>query len=150
VLLESRERAGLTQLQSGDARRGGDAAQAAGVQAVASGADGSPDQDVGEPDRGVGARDRRPSAPYIPALARLLDLEPLVLYEVDPAAPPFTALRLAAELTLEALTDATGISYTSLNRMDGARCDGTAGRRGGPACHGAAGDDLLAAIARDR
>jgi transcriptional regulator with XRE-family HTH domain len=32
-------------------------------------------------------------------------------------APPFTALRLAAGLTLQALADAVGLSYTSLYRM---------------------------------
>lgn len=57
-----------------------------------------------------------PSAPYIPTLAQLLGVAPLELFEVDPAAPPFTALRLAAGLTLDALAKSTGISYTTLHR----------------------------------
>lgn len=68
---------------------------------------------IGAWERGVDA----PSASYIPTLAQLLDLEPLSLFEVDPAAPPFTALRLAAGLTLQALARSSGLSYTSLHRM---------------------------------
>lgn len=58
-----------------------------------------------------------PSAPYIPPLARVLGLNPLVLFVVDPTAPTFTALRLAAGKTIVALAKSTGISYTSLHRM---------------------------------
>jgi hypothetical protein len=42
----------------------------------------------------------------------VLGVEPLALFDVDPAEPSFTALRMAAGLTLQALSDATGISYT--------------------------------------
>lgn len=58
-----------------------------------------------------------PSAPYVPPLARVLGLAPLALFVVDPAAPTFSALRLAAGKTIVALAEATGISYTSLHRM---------------------------------
>lgn len=57
-----------------------------------------------------------PSATYIPTLARLVGVGPLELFDVDPAAPPFTALRMAAGLTLDALAKSTGISYTTLHR----------------------------------
>jgi transcriptional regulator with XRE-family HTH domain len=50
-------------------------------------------------------------------LARVLGVEPLALFDVDQARPPFTALRLASGCTLQALSEATGISYTSLHRM---------------------------------
>lgn len=60
-----------------------------------------------------------PSARYVPILARLLDVEPLALFEVDAAAPPFTALRLAAGFTLKDLSGAAAISFTSL-ASDGA------------------------------
>ena len=68
---------------------------------------------IGAWERGIDT----PSATYIPILARVLRVEPLELFDVDPAAPPFTALRMAAGLTLQALSEATGISYTSLHRM---------------------------------
>lgn len=68
---------------------------------------------IGAWERGV----ESPSASYIPTLARLLDLNPLDLYDIDPQAPPFTALRLAAGLTLDSLAKSTGIPYTSLHRM---------------------------------
>ena len=58
-----------------------------------------------------------PSAPYVPTLARVLGLDPLALFVVDPAGPTFTALRLAAGKTIVALAESTGISYTSLHRM---------------------------------
>ena len=58
-----------------------------------------------------------PSAPNVPTLARLLGVEPLDLYDVNPSAPSFTALRFAAGMTLQSLAEATGISYTSLHRM---------------------------------
>lgn len=47
----------------------------------------------------------------------MLGVEPLDLFAVDPGEPSFRALRLAAGLTLQALAEATGISYTSLHRM---------------------------------
>lgn len=117
VLLDARGRAGLTQLQLAtladeaaprrqqESTRSADEDRARRIRTWES--------RIGAWERGVDA----PSATYIPTLARLLDLEPLALFEVDPSSPPFTALRLAAGFTLQALADATGISYTSLHRM---------------------------------
>ncbi len=68
---------------------------------------------IGAWERGIDT----PSATYIPTLARVLSVDPLTLFDVDPAAPPFTGLRMAAGLTLQALSEATKISYTSLHRM---------------------------------
>jgi transcriptional regulator with XRE-family HTH domain len=63
-------------------------------------------------ERGVDA----PTAPYVPVLARVLKIDPFTLFDVDPAAPPFTALRLARGWTLTALADETAINYSSLHR----------------------------------
>ncbi|WAX58489.1 helix-turn-helix domain-containing protein [Jatrophihabitans cynanchi] len=63
-------------------------------------------------ERGVDA----PTAPYIPMVARALKINPLDLFDVDPAAPPFTALRLVRGWTLTALAQETGINYSSLHR----------------------------------
>ena len=62
-------------------------------------------------ERGIGASTVR-RRPDIPTLARVLGVAPLVLFDVDPDAPSFTALRMAAGLTLQALSEATAISYT--------------------------------------
>jgi transcriptional regulator with XRE-family HTH domain len=84
-------------------------------------------------------------------LAKVLNIEPLALFEVDPAAPPFTALRLAAGLTLQALAESTGISYTSLHRMvrgamrlPGEAAEQLAGKLGVTV------PELVASIERDR
>jgi transcriptional regulator with XRE-family HTH domain len=118
VLLEARQRANLTQLQLATRAEAatpverypmstGDSAEAR-VRRIAAW-----ESRIGAWERGIDA----PSAAYIPTLARVLDVEPLALFDVDPAAPSFTALRLAAGLTLQALAAASGISYTSLHRM---------------------------------
>jgi transcriptional regulator with XRE-family HTH domain len=115
TLLEARQQAGLTQVQL-----------AALADAAAKPTDLAPD-DPEERARRVEAWASRisaweggvdaPSAPYVPPLARVLGIDPLALFVVDPAAPTFTALRLAAGKTIVALADATGIAYTSLHRM---------------------------------
>lgn len=118
VLLEARERAKLTQLQL--ATLAEDAAPHERRAATKAARSDERARRIGAWESRIGAWERgidAPSATYIPTLARVLDVEPLALFEVDPAAPPFTALRLAAGLTLQALAEATGISYTSLHRM---------------------------------
>ena len=118
VLLEARQRANLTQLQLAT---WADAATPVERQAVST---GDPAEErmrrIAAWESRIGAWERgidTPSATYIPTLAGVLGVEPLALFDVDPAAPSFTALRLAAGLTLQALSRATGISYTSLHRM---------------------------------
>jgi hypothetical protein len=59
---------------------------------------------IGAWERGIDT----PSATYIPTLAGVLGVEPLALFDVDPAAPSFTVLRMAAGVTLQALSKATG------------------------------------------
>jgi transcriptional regulator with XRE-family HTH domain len=118
VLLEARKRANLTQLQLATLAE----------EASPAGQEKEPKGDPVEEraqrisawESRIGAWERgidTPSATYIPTLARVLAVEPLALFDVDPAAPPFTALRLLAGLTLQALSEAAGISYTSLHRM---------------------------------
>ncbi len=115
ALLEARQQAGLTQVQLAalavaaatptDLARDDPEEQARRVDAWAS--------RISAWEGGVDA----PSAPYVPNLARVLGLAPLAFFVVDPAAPTFTALRLAAGKTIVALAESTGISYTSLHRM---------------------------------
>ena len=114
VLIEARERAKLTQRQlamlaedvsSTTYRHVGDQERVRRV--------GAWEGRIGAWERGIDA----PSAAYVPVLARVLEIDPLLMFDVDPSAPPFTALRLAAGLTLQALARETGTSYTSLHRM---------------------------------
>lgn len=63
-------------------------------------------------ERGVDA----PTAPYVPLLARALNIDPLILFDVDPAAPPFAVLRVVRGWTLSALAEETGLNYSSLHR----------------------------------
>jgi transcriptional regulator with XRE-family HTH domain len=63
-------------------------------------------------ERGVDA----PTAPYVPLLARALTIDPLILFDVDPAAPPFAVLRIVRGWTLSALAEETGLNYSSLHR----------------------------------
>lgn len=117
VLLEARERAKLTQLQlatlaeSTTQRRHSGSTRTRAAET--SRRIRTWESRIGAWERGVDA----PSAPYIPTLARLLDLEPLSLFEVDPAGAAIYGEGLAAGLTLQALADAVGLSYTSLYRM---------------------------------
>lgn len=151
MLLEARERSGLTQLQlavlAEDAveprdGRSADLADNERARRVLAW-----ESRIGAWERGIDA----PSATYIPTLAQVLGVEPLELFDVDPDAPPFTALRLAAGLTLQALAESTEVSYTSLHRMvrGVARLsDEVAGRLA--AALGVSVEDLVAAIERDQ
>src|SRR6476659_6642282 len=96
LLLEGRQRAQLTQLEL--ATLAEEAARAA-RQPVSK---GNPAEErtrrvsawenrIGAWERGIDA----PSATYIPTLARVLFVDPLTLFDVDPAAPHFTGLRMA-------------------------------------------------------
>jgi transcriptional regulator with XRE-family HTH domain len=152
ALLEARERAGLTQLQLATL------ADRAFPRTPPRGSKLSPEDEAVRRIRTWDSRIRAwergidaPSAPYIPTLAQLLDLPPLSLFDIDPAAPTFTALRLAAGLTLQALADRTGLPYTSLHRMVRGVTQmptGTAGRLA--EALGVTRDELLASVARDR
>lgn len=117
VLLDARRKAKLTQLQLAtravEAIDGGRSAATGSESESVARRIRSWESRIGAWERGVDA----PTAPYVPTLARLLRVKPLSLFEVDPAEPPFTALRLAAGWTLQALAEATGLSYTSLYRM---------------------------------
>jgi transcriptional regulator with XRE-family HTH domain len=152
VLLEARERAKLTQLQLAMM------CEAAAPQQQRPPAKGAANDErarrVGAWESRVGAWERgidAPSATYVPTLARVLDVEPLALFDVDLAAPPFTALRLAAGLTLQALAEATGISYTSLHRMvrGVSRLSGQAAEQLASTL-GVTVPELVASIERDR
>lgn len=151
AVLEARERAGLTQLQlatladeATPRTRAGSSQSPAGETARRI---RTWESRIGAWERGIDA----PSATYIPTLAKLLDLAPLSLFDVDPAAPPFTALRLAAGLTLQALAKATGVSYTSLHRMVRGVTQIPAETAAELASAlGVTRDELLAAVARDR
>ncbi len=122
VLLEARERAGLSQVELATL-----AEQATAVKPDKASKQRSAKAIAEETRRRVrtwqsrlGAWERgvdSPSAAYVPMLARLVDVPPLAFYDVDPVAPSFTALRFARGLTLRELADATGVSYTSLHRM---------------------------------
>jgi len=151
VLLQARERANLTQLELA-------------TLAAVGARDGnrSPDSDrpaeqarrirtwesrIGAWERGID----QPSAQAVPVFARLLGIPPLALFDVNPSSPPVTALRFAAGLTLQALADTTGLSYTSLHRMLRGVTqmpNETAGRLA--EALGVTTDELLASIARER
>ena len=117
VLLEARERAKLTQPQlailADEATRANDPHSDNDQSAQQARRIRTWESRIGAWERGID----QPSATAIPILARLLGVEPLALFEIDPVAPPITALRLAAGFTLQALSDATNISYTTLHRM---------------------------------
>jgi transcriptional regulator with XRE-family HTH domain len=81
----------------------------------------------------------------------LLGADPFELYDVDPSAPTFTALRFAAGMTLKTLAKTTGISYTSLHRMvRGVTELSPDAVNSLSAALGASPTDILAAVERDR
>lgn len=152
VLLEARERAKLTQLKLATLCE--NASSQVGRLSTTSARDDEHVRRIGAWESRIGAWERgidAPSATYVPILATVLDVEPLALFEVDPAAPPFTALRMAAGLTLQALAEATGISYTSLYRMvrGVSRLSGEAAEQLADRL-GVTVPELVASIGRDR
>lgn len=75
---------------------------------------GTLDRRVGEWERG----EQQPRPHYLVALAAALDVDPLELLDVDLAAPPLLALRLAAGMTLRELAEASGIPFSSYRRFE--------------------------------
>jgi transcriptional regulator with XRE-family HTH domain len=60
----------------------------------------------------------QPSAAYVPELARALGVNALFLYGAAAEDPDFKALRLAAGLSLRALAAASGVPYTTCQRIE--------------------------------
>lgn len=75
---------------------------------------GTLDRRVGEWERG----EQQPRPRYLQAIAAALNVDPLELLDVDPRDPPLLALRLAAGLTLRELAAASGIPYSSYQRLE--------------------------------
>lgn len=78
---------------------------------------GSPGRElrVGEWERG----EAQPRPQHLARLAAALDVDPLELLDIDPAAPPpLLALRIAAGLTLEQVSQVTGLSVTAYRRLE--------------------------------
>ena len=69
---------------------------------------------VGEWERG----EAQPRPQHLARLAAALGVEPLELLDVDPSDPPLIALRIAAGLTLERVSRATGLSVTAYRRLE--------------------------------
>lgn len=152
VLLEARERSGLTQLQL---------AMLANRAFPRNPIDESklkPEDEaarrlrtwesrIGAWERGVDS----PSAPYIPTLASLVGVEPLELFEVDRAAPTFTALRMAAGMTTAAIAEVAGIPHTTLHRkLRGVTAFPAEAVERLAVALGTSPAEILAAIERDR
>ncbi len=75
---------------------------------------GTRDRRVGEWERG----EQQPRPQYLLAIAAALNVAPLELLDVDPQDPPLLALRLAAGLTLRELAAASGIPFSSYQRLE--------------------------------
>lgn len=77
---------------------------------------GSPGRElrVGEWERG----EAQPRPQHLTRLASALGVAPLELLDVDPAEPPLLALRIAAGLTLEQVSQVTGLSVTAYRRLE--------------------------------
>jgi transcriptional regulator with XRE-family HTH domain len=63
----------------------------------------------------------QPRPSLIPALAEALDVSPLALLDVDEAAPPLRAVRIAAGLTLTELARRAEVTYGVCQRLDAGR-----------------------------
>lgn len=77
---------------------------------------GSPGRElrVGEWERG----EVQPRPQFLARLAAALGVPPLELLDVDAADPPLIALRLAAGLTLDQVSQVTGLSITAYRRLE--------------------------------
>jgi transcriptional regulator with XRE-family HTH domain len=69
---------------------------------------------VSEWERGVAA----PHPSFIPALAAALGMDALEFLATDPAAPTLEDLRLAAGLSMHAISEASGISLPRYRRIE--------------------------------
>ena len=68
-------------------------------------------------ERGVHA----PQARYVPRLAAALGVDPVELYDVDPARPPLQVLRLARGLSLQQLAAHAGVPVMTCQRLENGR-----------------------------
>lgn len=75
---------------------------------------GTRDRRVSEWERG----EQQPHPRHLVAIAQALAVEPLSLLDVDQQDPPVLALRLAAGLTLQELSEASGVPQTSYLRLE--------------------------------
>ena len=62
-----------------------------------------------------------PQARYVPRLAAALDVDPVVLYDVDPARPPLRVLRLARGLSLQQLAELARVPIMTCHRIEQGR-----------------------------
>ncbi len=62
-----------------------------------------------------------PQARYVPRLAAALGVDPVVLYDVDPARPPLRVLGLARGLSLQQLAELAGVSIMTCQRIEQGR-----------------------------
>ncbi|TFV66533.1 UNVERIFIED_ORG: XRE family transcriptional regulator [Bacillus sp. AZ43] len=62
-----------------------------------------------------------PQARYVPRLAAALGVDPVALYDVDPARPTLRVLRLARGLSLEQLAQLAGVPIMTCQRIEQGR-----------------------------
>lgn len=62
--------------------------------------------------------EQQPQPRVFARLAAVLEVDPLALLDVDAEDPPLAGLRLAAGLSLQELATASGLSYSTLRRLE--------------------------------
>ena len=62
-----------------------------------------------------------PQARYVPRLAAALGVDPVALYDVDPARPTLRVLRLARGLSLQQLAQLAGVPIMTCQRIEQGR-----------------------------
>lgn len=62
-----------------------------------------------------------PQARHVPRLAAALGVDPLVLYDVDPARPSLRVLRLTRGLSLQQLAEHAGVPVMTCQRIEQGR-----------------------------
>ncbi len=67
----------------------------------------------------------QPSVSRVSRLALALGIDPLEMYEGDPARPPLALLRRIAGLTLKELAQTTGLSYARCQRLEQGQIEAT-------------------------